>query len=402
MSWRDRLRQASFRGVPFLVDNESTAGEARLQVEEYIDAEHTVDPLGTSPTKYEVEAFLLGEDYDLEAAALRSAVADPSAGRLVHPTHGSLLVHCQSWTESRQMRQGGRAGFRLTFIPAGRGVAPTIEADSQAAGFLAAAAVGAAASASFASRFNAAVLPQWARVEQLVFANAAVRALGDAVAVVQAPAAIAASVRTRLEAIDNQLDALLSAPASLAAEILAVGDAFLDLFDSPGDAYRAHRSLLRWGNDIALPPGTSNVRQQQQTNQREMTAFQQRAALAGAAKAAFERDYESHEDALAVLAELTAAIDRLTGLTTTAVEVDDDLYEALAELATALRIDLRTRAARLPRLVDWTPPSTMPALVVAQRLYGDASRDEEIVARNRLPHPAFVTGGVALRVLSDA
>jgi prophage DNA circulation protein len=47
---------------------------------------------------------------------------------------------------------------------------------------------------------------------------------------------------------------------------------------------------------------------------------------------------------------------------------------------------------------------TQPALVLAQRLYGDPAsveaRAAEIVARNKVRHPGFVPGGVALQVLS--
>jgi len=43
----------------------------------------------------------------------------------------------------------------------------------------------------------------------------------------------------------------------------------------------------------------------------------------------------------------------------------------------------------------------MPAIVLAYRLYGDAERADEIVARNRVRHPGFVPGGQPLEVLSN-
>jgi prophage DNA circulation protein len=42
--------------------------------------------------------------------------------------------------------------------------------------------------------------------------------------------------------------------------------------------------------------------------------------------------------------------------------------------------------------------ATLPALVVAHRVYGDATRADEIVSRNRVRHPGFVPGGIALEV----
>ena len=42
------------------------------------------------------------------------------------------------------------------------------------------------------------------------------------------------------------------------------------------------------------------------------------------------------------------------------------------------------------RLDTLTPPEVLPALVVSYDYYGDATRDAELVARNRVRHPGFV------------
>ena len=77
------------------------------------------------------------------------------------------------------------------------------------------------------------------------------------------------------------------------------------------------------------------------------------------------------------------------------------LADALRRAVTA---DLTARGGTLARLQTHVPAVTMPALVIAQRLYGDPARMEaraaEIVARNKVPHPGFVPGGAALQVLS--
>lgn len=46
--------------------------------------------------------------------------------------------------------------------------------------------------------------------------------------------------------------------------------------------------------------------------------------------------------------------------------------------------------------------TTMPALLIAHRVYGDARRADDIVSRNRIAHPGFVSGGQVLEVLKDA
>jgi prophage DNA circulation protein len=81
-------------------------------------------------------------------------------------------------------------------------------------------------------------------------------------------------------------------------------------------------------------------------------------------------------------------------------EADDAVYGALADLRGAVVRDIAARGADLARVVRYTPPETLPALVLAHRLYGDAARDGELVARNGIAHPGFVPGGLELEVLT--
>ncbi|MDQ7010357.1 MAG: hypothetical protein Q9M29_00915, partial [Mariprofundaceae bacterium] len=68
-------------------------------------------------------------------------------------------------------------------------------------------------------------------------------------------------------------------------------------------------------------------------------------------------------------------------------------------LRAAMVRDLTERAGRLPQIGVFTPRSGMPALLLAHRIHGDASRDAEIIARNSIRHPGFVPGGSPLEVI---
>lgn len=84
-----------------------------------------------------------------------------------------------------------------------------------------------------------------------------------------------------------------------------------------------------------------------------------------------------------------------------AAVVDDDVYRAFESLRLAVVTDLRRRAVARPGLSSHTPQVTTPALVVAHRLYGDATRADEICVRNGVPHPGALRGGMSLEVLSE-
>ncbi|NAT23978.1 DNA circularization protein [Pseudomonas syringae] len=75
------------------------------------------------------------------------------------------------------------------------------------------------------------------------------------------------------------------------------------------------------------------------------------------------------------------------------LKADPDHYLALNTLRQALIRHLNAVAASGVRLVDMKVSEPLPALVLAYRRFGDASRSLEIVQRNRLAHPGFVPPG---------
>lgn len=113
-----------------------------------------------------------------------------------------------------------------------------------------------------------------------------------------------------------------------------------------------------------------------------------RGAVIAMARAAQLYQPSSYDDAQAVLATVAGPME---GVITEAGDLgDDQVYVAFQELRTAVVADITDRGASLAPLATVTLPEPLPALVVAQRLYGDASRAEELVARVDPIHPLFM------------
>jgi prophage DNA circulation protein len=94
-------------------------------------------------------------------------------------------------------------------------------------------------------------------------------------------------------------------------------------------------------------------------------------------RAAAAYNPSSYDDAFALLARVTAAIDAALNVASAAGQ--DDLYEALRSLRVAIVDDLRARGATLTHVRIFEVPSTIPALALAQRFYRDPERAEELV-----------------------
>jgi prophage DNA circulation protein len=107
-----------------------------------------------------------------------------------------------------------------------------------------------------------------------------------------------------------------------------------------------------------------------------------------------EQEFDSYDEAVAARDEITDLLDEQ------ADEAADDTYPALMQLRADLVKAVPGEGADLPRLLAYTPPATVPSLVLAHRLYGDVTKELEVVARNKVRHPGFVTGGRELEVVS--
>jgi hypothetical protein len=81
----------------------------------------------------------------------------------------------------------------------------------------------------------------------------------------------------------------------------------------------------------------------------------------------------------------------------TADEMDQMTYRVMVELHAAIIHHLVVTARPLPRVLQYVFAFPMPTLVLAQRLYADGSRGDEIRQENKIVHPAFApASGIAL------
>ena len=78
-------------------------------------------------------------------------------------------------------------------------------------------------------------------------------------------------------------------------------------------------------------------------------------------------------------------------------EMDQMTYRAVVELHAAIIQHLVVTARPLPRMVQFQFVRVMPTLTMANRLYADAKRADELRQENKVVHPAFMLPtGVAL------
>lgn len=386
-----RAQQGSFRGVPFIVPEHDATFGRRTELHEYPLRDNPyVEDLGRKAREFTITVFVdnsltTDDNYLTARDALIGALEKPGPGALVHPWFGTLQVAVTEPAKLREStREGGRATFTIVCVESGElqfpdGVPDTVVGVQDAAALAETAALD-----DFSKVFSVLTLPDAYLAEIETELTRTLAVLTDTVGNVAAT--IAAEIR---------------APYNMGVAILGAIDKIKTVATEPLRALKLYEKLFGAGNDSSAVPTTTPTRLQQAQSTQAMQQMVQRGAVLRATTTSAEADYASLNDALATRDRLLAALDAQMSATNvaTGAPIDDDLYQALAGLRAAVNEDLTIRGGKLPRITTYTPPTTLPALVIAHRLYGDASRADEIVARNKIRHPGFVPGGVALEVL---
>lgn len=440
-TWRDQLHPASFRGVPFHVDSDSMPAGRRTQTHEYPQRDKPlVEDLGRVTREIKLAAFVIGEDCYFQRDNLLNALDKPGAGELVHPWYGRLTATATVCSVSHERREGGMVRFDLVFVedgekgfPAGvPNTARQLEDSSE-------------------SLLESAIRRYKAAMAVVNRARLAVVALQNGVAGVQM--AIASELRQLtglVSSVEALADMLINAPGNFAAMIrgqfASVGGSSRSSGYRWGPSSGGESASLEADPEFArtvaaLPEVTPEFASFAESGRAITGQVEQARQLANAPPPAGGTDTaavvtaarELVRDALIVLAVREAvampvvqAPEPLTGfatleqqvvapiqrpevpVTADVVALRDAISDALwlAALASpvehverleVVRNQVRahlTEVARAGvRLAEATTRESLPAVVLAYQRYGDATRADEVVTRNKVQHPGFLPVG---------
>jgi prophage DNA circulation protein len=419
------------------------------------------DDLGRRARGMKLECLVLGDSYMSQRDALLQAFEAPGSGKLVHPYWGEFNVVVDGAVRVREsVNEGGVARFSLSVFEVGATKFPVVRVDSGAGLTTAASRAAGALVVAKGSVLSVAQQPEWvvesvvkwarkaadevrslrskalgylddvegtvaaierfaADVEDLAFTPAelvsrlvelvkGIIGLADAAAAAVPSSAVqgsdssggtipsgsagylppagTSSAGAQAEPSVLVLSGVLLAPADVARVLVAVAEARANAVG----ALVGMRTLATFGDDDPGVTPETPSREQEQANRTALVTVVQAAAVIQACAAAATAPFQTRDDALAVRDELVERIDAL------AEDGDEVLYGALVDLRAAVVAHLTAVSTR--RLQVVTPPATLPALVLAYQLHGDARREAELVARNHVAYPGFVPGGKPVEV----
>lgn len=414
MGWREQLRRASFRNVPFFVD--SADGEVGRRVE-LVHVAGTGDviaqELGPEARSFTVTAYVIGPDYMTQRERLEDALVAEGAGTLVLPWRGELQAVVAGKVKiSESKSDGGMARFTIPFVETVLTLTPIVTDDSRSQLATAATAATAAATAGVESRFDATKLTVTSRASLEADIAKAAQAVASVESKMGGISTGSSQAATKALAIVNNVSSLVLAPSTLASSsvdlVKAVYSSARDFGESTlrvvGDSVlwaASAISLLSPSRDVVesvmrsaevqdfgLGGATDECRL-------SMDVLLRVASAAEAASVLSTLPFESYDQAIDVAARSVAVLDDLD------LVADDATFAEVGKLRAALVDHLSRVASALPELRTWVVPSPMSALLTAHLVWGDATREAEIIARNRdaVTHPGIIEQGSVLTVL---
>lgn len=441
MTWRDTYRAATFRGVAFFVESADSSHGRRQAVHETAqrDTPYTED-LGRKSREFSVVGYLLGKDYHLNRDELIKACEVAGPGTLVHPYRGEMNVVCRGLNISETAAEGGKCTIALTFLEAGEAAYPSANVDSVNAISAKGNTVTAAAEKSFLSDFLTTGFPAYVAES----AASVLAALGEYMAApglsFSGDLKAASDFYLQARGLVSDASNLVQKPLNMVSRITGLIASVRSAFGT--NAFSMLTSLVDRSPTTYTGSTATPSRQQQATNAIAMNALVRQVAVAEAAKAAVVTQipvvtttgvaqastgvpqtalgipqgstratqtapgvtqtipvptvYDSYQAAIKVREDLVDRIDAESEVTP-----NDEVYVALSDLRTSVVQAVPNPEQNLARIVQYEPRETLPSLLVAYQIYGDAGRADDIATRNSARHPGFLMGGQQLEVLAD-
>lgn len=423
--WRDRLRDASFRGVPFSVEDDDASFGRRVQLHEYPNRDKPwAEDLGRAARRLTINAYVIGGDYADQRDRLIAAVETNGPGTLVHPQYGEMQGSINGTVKvSHSSAEGRMARISFEFVESGEltfpvaGMATAQRLDESGGLFD-------DAIDSMFSAFGLSGIPDFIRNDVIADATAMINTVSDAFKMVDS------GVSAAMRLLQGDLSVILMPPSTANDFVRALQKAW-----RAGDRLSGDTSdlvtMIKTLSGITLDPGLSPrgtwstdpgsvVTQKTQSNLVAATIrataistatsavtklAQPRAssaqntgttsdsdiitvthpALDGAQILSSDSPPPNWDDLTDIRAALNAAIDQEQLRIS-----DDSLFQQISVMRTDLNRDISARLAQVERTAQRTPDDVLPALVLSAAWYDDAGRESDILARNPVRHPGFV------------
>lgn len=431
MGWRENLLPASLDGVEFAMEGErGKDGGRRVTVHEFGDVDGARgEDSGRSPSRYQVTAYFVGDDYQVGRDDLEAVLEAPGPHTFTHPTRGIIegLILEGGYRTSEDQTSLGKASITFTLVEADE-PSPLIVEASAAKVSDAIFDLDLATQAEFVDRFDVTDYADTAiaavdRVTDKI--DAALDIISTQLQTAGQLVDIANQAKSAIEAVASAPDRFISALKNfLAAAMNLIPDLTIDNDRNPnyqiaqsiagvfpGDTTADEADIEQLEALPDIPQKSAAIASIQATIAAQEALSL--SALAGkittvlipTADAALELVATIDDQAAAILTVQYADVDDVDG-----VPISPDLSDAVKATQNQILAFIGQAAVGLPSLGTYTVPASAPLVVIAWWIFGQIpdfeDKIEQLLALNPSPDviddPSMVVAGTELIVLVEA
>jgi len=413
-SWLKGYLPASFRGVPFFIHSSSRSGGRRDVEHLFIDRDDPLyEDLGRKPRVFRLSGYVIagmiekflalpGAPDDDNYYDMRNDLIDAldafGPGKLVHPYFGEFQVKCPEWSEGETTNEGRMARFDITFKVQVVDKLTVVTPNHQSLALSAKRSLLDAILDWFEAAYDIASAPVSA-IEDLT------DTIDSGLAVVDAAKKLANTQAEFKRAIQN----LEGKAISLALNARILASSFSNIINfgtntgsslqfnaTPDNAKRQTQEQYEIADSsdspfVDTPTSISQDENYPAFQVQQVVKYNAVAALIGLTTL---EPFDSVDDAEAAKTKLFDLIDEVSATSF----VTDDIYESLRDAKAAVNEDLNQRSITLPRIIDFQLPETRNSLLVSNEIFGNLDEEEDIIRRNKVIHPGFITGAVPIKI----
>ncbi len=409
-AWQAELKDAHFRGVPFKVDvAEKNLGwgisNKPIRVSKAKNGEKaTVKIKEKLANQWRITAHFAGNDYLDAKRAFISVIEDGAPGELQLPTESPVFVYPEKATIIYSNGAGGYEDVRVVFIETTADSEENISfptkttdtegqlntsADSAFETFPDEFSLSTDQGAEPSEEDGIATSVGVAKFVETKTAELVEKFSDDILSVLPGGSGDPLNdVISSAQSISEDATTLIQTPQILASQITSLVDEIVYVFTNPIDAFNAQLTLIEYyATGLPTYSPATDTEQGLEDNSDAMSQIVYNAALAGASRSVALTEFESLDQALFIKSKFDAAA-RAQQLNNGDISGYDNSYYAIANMQAAVNAHIESQG-QLPSNITLTFEDQMPAVAMAQDIYDDADRADELVRRNDIRNPLF-------------
>lgn len=415
MSYLDRLQTGSFRNVPFKIDTHTFDGGRRAVLHEFPERDDPyTEDLGRRGRTFAVEFHIIGTDYFGQRDAMIRALERKGFGILIHPYLGRKEVQVTNFSMTESIYEGRICKFSVTFLERGRPINPTGIFGSVFAVFDQVNELVQDLRSEFDAIMDVVNYPSFVLESFTDLAFETVDIFNEAIGIVPAAISEFNTVKGQISDFGNQITSIVSNPLDFFDSLTSTQQGMTTITDANSEKQQVLDYVISNIGVGGTYFETTPSRVQEKTNAELL--FRTVKGLAIAQKVtwltqAVTRPFDLtvtemanlENDDVFSISDLERARDNVLLVFDQFIDDygDFDSRQSFVSLRAKFvsAIDQAATSLQIKKKIDFQTKATLPALVVVYDKTEQIKFEEDFISRNKIRHPAFVSGGVDYEVV---